>query len=194
MDIEIIAKLKNILNLSKQNHKKEIFFQPSLKDVNIYCKINNLSGQISGPLIENYIKNKYSMIKNSASLCVGDVTHNKKNIEIKISNGGKDHNKFNFVQIRLNHDCDYLLTAYYLDDSNIEECGELFIFNLTKDELKPIIKKYGGYSHGTIKKHGVITEDNLDDISNEKEYSLRPKYGDLCWQELLNFRIDESRI
>ena len=142
MYIENIVKLKNILNLSKKNHKTEILLQQTLKDVHIYCKINNLSGQISGPLIENYIKNKYKMIKNNASLCVGDVTHNKKNIEIKISNGGKDHNKFNFVQIRLNHDCDYLFTAYYLDDTNIEDCGELFIFSLTKDDLKPIIKKY----------------------------------------------------
>ena len=84
MYIENIVKLKNILNLSKKNHKTEILLQQTLKDVHIYCKINNLSGQISGPLIENYIKNKYKMIKNNASLCVGDVTHNKKNIEIKI--------------------------------------------------------------------------------------------------------------
>ena len=58
MYIENIVKLKNILNLSKKNHKTEILLQQTLKDVHIYCKINNLSGQISGPLIENYIKNK----------------------------------------------------------------------------------------------------------------------------------------
>ena len=62
--------------------------QYNLKAVHIYCKINNLSGQISGPLIEYYIKNKYKMIKNNPSLCIGDLQHNKTDYGIKISNGG----------------------------------------------------------------------------------------------------------
>ena len=97
------------------------------------------------------------MIKNSSSLCIGDLQHNNVNLEIKVSNGGQDNNKFNYVQLRLNHKCDYLLTAYYIDQSNIDMLGELFIFRLSKDNIKQMILHYGGYAHGTISKLGKIT-------------------------------------
>lgn len=165
--------------------------QPTIKDSHIYCKVHNLSGQVAGPLIEHYIKNKYNMLKNDASLCVGDLKHNETNIEIKVSNGGKDHNKFNYVQLRMNHHCDYLLTAYYLDRSNVDNFGELFIFKLTKSNIKEMIVKYGGYAHGTVSKLGIITQNDLDDINNDKEYAFRPKYNDECWKSLLQYRIND---
>jgi len=187
----IQIKLRNILNLSKCNHKKEIFKQSSnIKDAHIYCKINQLSGQISGPLIEYYIKNKYKMIKNNASLCIGDVKHKNKNIEIKISTGGKENNKFNYVQLRVNHNCDYILTAYYLSKENLKNMGELFIFRLNKKYMKDIILKFGTYAHGTIQKLGVIKQIDLNNPKNDKEYAIRPKYGDKCWNELLKYKID----
>lgn len=131
------------------------------------------------------------MIKNNSSLCIGDLQYNKTNIEIKISNGGTENNKFNYVQLRMNHICEYILTAYYINDDNLEKMGELFIFKLNKTDMKKIIFKYGGYAHGTIQKLGVITEDDLENQSNDKEYVIRPKYGDKCWHELLNYRIQE---
>jgi hypothetical protein len=188
----IQIKLRNILNLSKCNHKKEIIKQSSnLKDAHIYCKVNQLSGQISGPLIEYYIKNKYNMIKNNSSLCIGDVKYKNKNIEIKISTGGKENDKFNYVQLRINHDCEYILTAYYISDENLKKSGELFIFRLNKIYMKNIILKYGSYAHGTIKKLGSITNKDLNNPKNDKEYAIRPKYGDSCWCELLKYRIDD---
>jgi hypothetical protein len=57
--------------------------------------------------------------------------------------------------------------------------------------MKSLILKYGSYAHGTIKKLGKITYDDLNNINNKKEYALRPKYGDKCWTELLRFRVDE---
>lgn len=187
----IQIKLRNILNLSKCNHKKEIFKESSnIKEAHIYCKINQLSGQISGPLIEYYIKNKYNMIKNNASLCIGDVKHKNKNIEIKISTGGKENNKFNYVQLRVNHNCDYILTAYYLSKENLKTMGELFIFRLNKNNMKDIILKFGTYAHGTIQKLGVIKQKDLNNPTNDREYAIRPKYGDKCWIELLKYRID----
>lgn len=30
----------------------------------------------------------------------------------------------------------------------------------------------------------------MDKNNNEKEYALRPKYGDNCWKRLLEFRIN----
>jgi hypothetical protein len=187
----IHLKLKNILHLSKCNHKKEIIKQSSnIKDAHIYCKVNQLSGQISGPLIEYYIKNTYNMSKNNSSLCIGDLKYKNKNIEIKISTGGKENNKFNYVQLRINHNCDYILTAYYLSEKNIKNNGELFIFRLNKNNMKNIILKFGNYAHGTIQKLGIINKKDLNDHNNDKEYAIRPKYGDKCWNELLKYKID----
>ena len=188
---DIKEKLKNILGISNCNHKVEIMKETDIKRAHIYCKINQLSGQVSGPLIEHYIKNKYGMEKNNASLCKGDLQHNQINFEIKISNGGKENNKFNYVQLRMNHDCVYIFTAYYISIDNVENEGELYIFKLNKKELKDLIYKYGGYAHGTVQKLGKITEDDLDNQENDKEYAIRPKYGDKCWAELLNFRVQD---
>ena len=188
---EIKTKLKYILGISLCNHKIEIMKEYNIKRAHIYCKINQLSGQVSGPLIEYYIKNKYGMDKNNASLCLGDLQHNQVNFELKISNGGKENNKFNYVQLRMNHDCVYIFTAYYLCEDNIDSEGDLFIFKLNKDDIKKLILSYGGYAHGTVQKLGKISEIELNNLSNDKEYAIRPKYGDKCWNELLSFRVDD---
>ena len=184
---EIIIKLKHILKTSQCNHNIEIKKELNIKRAHIYCKIN----QLSGYLIENYIKNKYQMVKNNPSLCNGDLNYNQINYEIKISNGGKENNKFNYVQLRLNHNCNYILTAYYINNDNVETEGELFIFKLIKIDIIKLILKYGGYAHGTITKLGKITENELEDPTNDKEYAIRPKYNDKCWNELLQFRVNE---
>ena len=193
---ETKIKLKQILDSSCSNkiHTETIMKLQTLKEAHIYCKYNNLSGQFTGPVLEKYIKIKYNMTKNNASSCNGDLKCNETNVEIKASNGGKENNKFNFVQIRMNHNCEYILTAYYLDYTNLEKLGELYIFKLNKENIKPLIVKYGGYAHGTIGELGEITIEDLNDTNNQKEYALRPKYSDKCWNELLNFRINEIII
>ena len=193
---EIKIKLKQLLDSCRSNkiHTETIMKLPTLKDAHIYCKYNNLSGQFTGPVLEKYIKVKYNMTKNNASSCNGDLKCNEINVEIKASNGGKENNKFNFVQLRMNHNCEYILTAYYLDYTNLDNLGELYIFKLNKENIKPFIVKYGGYAHGTIGELGEITMEDLNDTNNPKEYALRPKYGDKCWIELLNFRMDEIVI
>ena len=188
-DSETMNKLKDILDNSKTNYEKEVMGLNTIKDAHIYCKVHKLSGQVSGSLVEKFIKYKYNMEKNCASKCIGDLKHNNIDIEIKASNGGKDNNKFNFVQIRMNHNCEYILTAYYLDYSNLKVLGELFVFRLGKNDIKKLVLEYGHYAHGTILKLGNITKQDLDNNNNEKEYALRPKYGDNCWQKLLEFRI-----
>ena len=105
------------------------------------------------------------MTKNNAHDCIGDLCYNGTNLEIKASFGGKTHNKFNFVQIRMNHICEYVLTAYYLCQENVDVNG--------------------------VKKHGKITRESLDEADNDKEYALRPMYGDACWKALLAYRVDE---
>jgi hypothetical protein len=104
--------LKRILNYKNVNHNNNIFKLNTLKEVHIYCKTNKLSGQIYGPLIESYIIKKNNLVKNKSSDCIGDCSNeyngNKKNYEIKVSLGGYKHNKFNYVQLRINHNIDYL--------------------------------------------------------------------------------------
>lgn len=193
---ETKLKLKQLLDslLSNKIHAKIIHQLPTLKDAHIYCKYNSLSGQFTGPILEQYIKNKYNMTKNKASSCTGDLMCNEINIEVKASNGGKENNKFNFVQIRINHNCQYIFSTYYIDYNNLDNLGELFIFKLNKQNIKELILKYGGYAHGTIGVLGEITLEDLNDPNNIKEYALRPKYGDNCWNELLQFRIHEITI
>lgn len=184
-------KLKQILETPPCDHKIEIMKKRGLKRAHIYCKNRNLSGQLLGVLIEHYIKTTYGMVKNKSSLCNGDLHHNETNFEIKASSGGGKHNKFNFTQLRMNHDCEYILTAYYLSHENAKTRGELFIFKLTKINMKTLIFEYGGYAHGTILKLGEMTKEDLDNPTNDKEYAIRPTYGDKCWNELLHFRVKE---
>jgi len=189
-----ILQLQALLSLPIQ-HKNEILKCLSLKDAHIYCKVNNLSGQVSGPLLENYIKEKFNYTKVNASECKGDCEKGKEFTEIKCSLGGKEHNKFNWVQIRPNHKLDnYVLTAYHLSNENVENRGELFIFRLTKSEMADILSTDGGYAHGSITKHGKITLESILDPMNEKEYALRPKYGTELFKKFSKYRIQEEEL
>ncbi len=195
MDNTVRDKLKQLLDNTNIRHKTEILKCDTLKSAHIYCKINTLSGQETGPLIESYILSKYNLHKNSSSDCIGDaMCNNSTNLEIKVSTGGKEKNKFNYVQLRMNHNCEYLLTAYYIDYTNIDTLGELFVFRVSKPQMQDLILKYGSYAHGTIQKLGKITKEDLANPLNDKEYVIRPKYGDHCWNNLLLYRIDECHI
>lgn len=191
-EIENFLKLKELLEYSNKNHYIDILKENDLKYAHIYCKKHKLSGQISGPLVENYIITKYNLTKNKSSECTGDCSFNSKNYEIKASLGGnKTHKNFNYVQIRLTHDIHYyILTAYYLSYDNLKEHGMLYIFLLNKDDMKKLLLLYGMYAHGTIKEYGKISSDDLSNINNKKEYALRPVYGDDCWCSLLKYNID----
>jgi hypothetical protein len=191
----ITDQLRRVVLKEKVDHKARIYEQAAtLKDACIYFKLHeDIKPQSYGPLIEGYIINKYNLKKNEPSACIGDICiDGTRNYEVKVSLGGKDHYKFNFVQIRMNHICDYLFIAYYLSEANIDTNGDLFVFKLSKDDIKPLILKYGGLAHGTTTKKGVITQESIDMIGNQTEYALRPNYGDACWTELVNsYRITD---
>ncbi len=191
----IVTELRKLLDNDK-DHKEEILKCKTIKDAHIYCKINHLTGQQMGPLIEFYIKEKFSMEKNKAGDCIGDCKDRfLEDNEIKASGGGKNHNSFNYVQIRVNHKIhNYIFTAYYLTEDNYMNGGELFIFKIRKENLYSILNDYGAYAHGTISKLGNITLEDLKKDNNTKEYCLRPKYGSELWNELVKFRISESDL
>jgi len=176
------------------NHWDEIKKLGTIKDAHLYCVVNKLSGQEFGHLIERFIIEKFHMRRNSAVMCRGDATHRNHNVEIKVSCGGKTFDKFNYVQIRMNHDCHYLLTAYYLHESVIDDLGELFIFRLNKLQMRGLLFRFPSYAHGSVKKLGRITLAELNKSTNSKEYALRPRYGGKCWRALMKYRVNEWEI
>ena len=181
------------------NYKLEILKYENLQYAHAYCKCNCLNGQKSGPLIEYYIQKKFNMEKNKASDCNGDCKDQfGKNVEVKISLGSEKNkiNQFNYVQLRPNHEKidNYILTGYHLTKDNIKSRGELYIFKITKEDLKLLILEFGSYSHGTKKEHGPITAESLKRSDNKCEYSLRPVYGKELWEKLLKFRIQECSL
>ena len=192
---ETINRLMNILIVSKINHEERIMNLPSLKQAHIYCLIHNIPSQQYGTLLEKYIRTKYNYIKNKAQECRGDCFKNNKNAEIKVSLGGLNRNKFNFVQIRLYHNCEiYILTAFNLSFKNVESEGELYIFKIPKQDIKKLIIRFGNYAHGTFKKNGIITNKSINNKNNIKEYAIRTIINDACWKYLLYYKIEESEL
>jgi hypothetical protein len=190
----IINELQKLLHDDK-DHKRKILKLKTIKDAHIYCKINKLTGQQMGPLIELYIKEKFGMMKNKAGDCIGDCNDRfMEDNEIKASGGGKNHDSYNYVQIRVNHKLhNYIFTAYYLTKDNYTNGGELFLFKIKKEDLYSLLNEYGAYAHGTVSKLGPITLEDLKK-DNTKEYSLRPKYDSKLWKELIEYRVNESDL
>ena len=192
---ERVKRLREHLTISKVNHEDQIMKLATLKDAHTYCVIHGVSAQQYGPLLERFIRIKFNYIKNKAEDCTGDCSKDGKNSEVKVSLGGATHTKFNFVQIRPSHDCEtYILTAYNLSSDNVESEGELYIFKVPKEDIKKIVVSFGGYAHGTIKEHGKITIESLNDEKSKKEYALRPIINDACWKVLMQFKVSESGL
>lgn len=189
-------KLKQYLErMDGKDLEKDIIKETCLKHACIFCVLNDVSAQTYGTLLQNYIIKKYNYTKLNSSECLGDCSKNGKNFEIKVSLGGKKHDKFNFVQIRISHDIHYyILVAYHISNENVNNDGELYVFKIDKNDIKHIILKYGQYAHGSKKTFGQITMDDLNDKNNIKEYCLRPVFNSSCWKELLKYKVDEKEL
>lgn len=185
------TKLQKIINNSHIDHRNEIIKCTTMKNAHIYCKTNNINSQKYGSLLEYYIHKKFEIKRNLSSSLNGDFCLQNSNIELKVSLGTK---KFNYVQLRLNHNCDYIFTAYHINEYNLKFLGELFIFYLKKSQLKILLSKYGNYAHGTISRLGKITIESLEEKDNDKEYCIRPIYNSNCWEEFLKYRINEIQL
>lgn len=98
----------------------------------------------------------------------GDGTKNGKNYEIKASIHDKK-SKFNWVQIRPDHNVHfYILIGFNIHE---DELGKVYNYKIPSEELYKIIAKYGGYAHGTCKKLGKITLENIK--GRNCEFALR---------------------
>lgn len=184
-------RLAECLHATKVNHDKQIMALQTLKDAHVYCVVNRIPSQKYGSLIEKYIIKKYNFTKNNPSDAIGDCSKHHMNVEIKTSLGGASRKKFNFVQIRISQNVStYILTAYHLTFDNLNDGGDLYVFRIPKCRMKELIVKYGMYAHGTTQKNGKISMESLCDVTNMKEYALRPSYGSKCWNELVKFRTN----
>ncbi len=161
----------------------------------LMCK-SLLPSQSWSTVLESHICKRFNISKISASECRGDARCERTNeyIEIKVSLGGKNGTKFNFVQLRPHHHIDcYLFLCY---DHTVGEYGEYHYFKIPKSVVNDLLPIYGGYAHGTVKEYGKITADSIKGHLDKKvEYALRPKKGDRLWNELLKWRcVDESKM
>ena len=113
---ELVERLAtfNVKNMVKEKRlkSKSKFETDNLLTLCAYCKCN-LSSQQYGKKIEKFIKEKL-IIRKAINNTSGDGIFNDKNVEIKVSLGD-DKQKFNFVQIRPDHNIDnYILIIYSL--------------------------------------------------------------------------------
>jgi hypothetical protein len=141
-------------------------------------------------IMENIIKNDLK-IKNRIDKNSGDGCKNNINYEIKCSIHDK-LSKFNFVQIRPDHNVDFYIFVCY--NINIGELGNAYILKIPAINIHELILHFGNYAHGTKEKLGNITKDNIK--GNNYEYCLRANQN--CnkknksfklWKELLKYQV-----
>ena len=143
--------------------------------------------------IESIIK-KDLEIGNPKNESSGDGCKNDVNYEIKVSLHAKQ-SKLNFVQIRPDHDIDYyILIAYNMYHDSEDELGKGYIMKVPSIDMYDLVIKYGGYAHGSCKKLGNITSDNLR--GRNCEYALRCNpnvvsgVNQEIWNQLLQYETE----
>lgn len=124
----------------------------------------------------------------------GDATKNEINYEIKFSGHAK-RCKFNFVQIRPHHKIDYyILIGYNMYHS--DPLGKTFVFKVPSEIMYEWVVKHGGYAHGTCKKLGDITIENMKNKNCEYALRVNPnaKKGKdfTLWNEMLKYEVEYS--
>lgn len=173
-------------------YKNQISTQKNLREQVILTKYYRLSSQSWSPMFERELKKRLN-IGPKINEISGDGQYNvsKETVEIKVSLGCGIH-CLNFVQLRPDHNCNkYLLMGYNINEGDL---GRVYIFEIPHDKIVDMILSYGNYAHGTIKKQGKITLENMK--KNMYEYALRvdllKKKGKKIWNELLNYETTSN--
>ena len=181
--------------MKKKNNEKIIKKINSCNNLTKKCVMVREYLKPQSTIFQYIIMNDLEINKPDNNIC-GDGKKNNVNYEIKTSLHAKG-SKQNFVQIRPNHNIDYyILVSYNLYDKT-SKLGKGHIFKIESDILYKLVIKYGGYAHGTYKKHGEINIENIK--KNNYEYALRcdpnKKKGrnyDL-WNELLKYEVEYDK-
>ena len=81
---------------------------------------------------KEYIELLYEVEQYMTLLSV-DESKNMEDNEIKASNGGKGHDSYNYVQLRMNHKLNnYILTAYHLTEDNLSNSDVLTLLYISE--------------------------------------------------------------
>lgn len=132
------------------------------------CILSRKHISCQSTLLETIVKNDLN-IENKKNETSGDGCKNGVTFEIKISIHGKS-GKFNFVQIRPDHQIDYyIMIAYNIYE---EDLGKAYIMKIPSSVIYELVCQYGGYAHGTKKVLGDISRHVL--YGRQCEYALRP--------------------
>lgn len=179
--------LKKLFERNKINHWAALLSFLTLKEAFAYSKAE-LSGPQYGVSLQKWITIKFGWDRPDPKLLKGDIVTKKSAFELKVSLGTKTYNKFNFVQVRLQHTVDfYVLIAYYVTEANLAKLGEIFIFKLTKKEIVHFVGK--SYSHGTTSSWAATSAETIKTYS---EKDVRVSFGSKKWVNLLKFRISQQ--
>ena len=123
----------------------------------------------------------------------GDASKDGLNYEIKASLHA-NNSKFNFVQIRPDHTVDYyVFLGYDLFHQDEAGLGKSYLFKIPSNDVYELIVEFGGYAHGTVKKLGKITRENLKGRGCEYALRVSPqckgKKNTALWQRLLSYEV-----
>jgi hypothetical protein len=88
----------------------------------------------------------------------------------------------------------YIIVAFNLFEGSK---GEAYLLKIPAKDIYQLVVEYGGYTHGTISKNGVITKESISDKNTRHEYSLTAEpnasYGTKSrelWDKLIVYKAD----
>lgn len=144
---------------------------------------------------EKLIRHDFN-IGNPADAVSGDGMKNGVNYEIKVSIHDTKC-KTNIRQIRPHHNVDfYIIMAFNVFGG---DRGEAHVFKVPSEKIYELVLEYGGYTHGTVKRNGVITAESIRDKTTDFEYSLsadpnspNSTKSKKLWLELLEYSVPYS--
>lgn len=127
----------------------------------------------------------------------GDGLKNNVKYEIKVS-VHDEKCKVNIRQIRPHHNIDYyIIVAFNLFKG---ENGEANIFKIPAEVIYELVAEYGGYTHGTVSKNGVVNMESIEDKNKLHEYSLtadpnadEKSKSKKLWNRFMEYKVEYTK-
>ena len=195
----------------KKYQMREMYRAPTLICACAYAKLEKVPGIRYGTMLEKYMIQQYGWTKLKSSDHCGDayVPNKGINVEIKVSFCSFSKQKFNFVQVRPGHACDFLFVAYILP--RYEECMEIIGDN---DAMLAALSDLSSLQYFYIPNHQMRTlimskmlkaslahgqtEDDKYSLeafdTNHFEFAIRGGKNDDNWKVLQEYRISSEEF
>lgn len=193
--IKKVEKWRKIIK-NKKNINVEKYFSLDLITLCITLKSSMFSSQIWSIIIEKYIKNRFNLVTPLEHNNGDCISKHGISVEIKASLQDFKDGSFHFNQIRLSDKVDYFLFIIY--NCFTGRLGEAKYLLIPRIAIRQLILWYPVYSHGSIKKNGVIKE-KIIDTNRSLEFSLRA--NPICkgkkfelYKSILKYEYTEERL